>query len=352
MNNSQQAPYTYQNPQYDGPQGAYNPDPGYGQQYYAYPPYAPEDPLKPVKKRCTRTGIAVLCAVAAMYVFIFIFTIIYTVLGIFGLADIEGNLFLILTELASCVGAYVLAPLTMWLIMRKMPYRAPEEKSVTPLRIGKWILIAFGIDMGISMISSLILNLFGTIFGSDFSGLTTTADVPWYITLLTTVIIAPIVEEIMFRRILLRRLLPDGELYAIVISGLAFGLFHMNFYQFFYAAALGFLFALIIVKTGKLWHTIALHMAINFLASVETMWLSDLPGLDTAYTIFLLVLMAAGIVILVIDVIKKDGGPEQAAFPKMNGNWRAAVKSGGMITCWAVLGAFSLIMTIVMLVIY
>ena len=74
----------------------------------------------------------------------------------------------------------------------------------------------------------------------------------------------------MFRKILIDRVRKYGELPAILISGVMFGLFHGNFTQFFYAAGLGILFAWIYVRTGKIIHTIALHFLVNF-------WGSALP---------------------------------------------------------------------------
>ena len=46
-----------------------------------------------------------------------------------------------------------------------------------------------------------------------------------------------------------------------------FGLFHGNFTQFFYAAALGLLFAWVYIRTGKIIHTIAMHFMLNFWGS-------------------------------------------------------------------------------------
>lgn len=61
--------------------------------------------------------------------------------------------------------------------------------------------------------------------------------------------------------------------------------------------------------------------------------------------------IAAGIVILITDVIKKDCTLEAAAIPSMNENWRAVVKSGGMMTCFAVLGAAGLAVTFYLILI-
>ena len=89
-----------------------------------------------------------------------------------------------------------------------------------------------------------------------------------WIIFIATVIIAPIGEELVFRRLVIDRTRRYGEGIAILVSALAFALFHMNLYQFFYAFLLGALFALIYVKTGRLIYTILLHAIVNFNGSV------------------------------------------------------------------------------------
>ncbi|PKM72444.1 MAG: hypothetical protein CVU91_08600 [Firmicutes bacterium HGW-Firmicutes-16] len=84
-----------------------------------------------------------------------------------------------------------------------------------------------------------------------------------YIELLVVVTIAPILEEYIFRKMLIDRIRVYGEGTAILVSGLMFGLFHGNLSQFFYAFGLGCLFAYIYLRTGKVRYTIILHAIIN-----------------------------------------------------------------------------------------
>ena len=306
--------------------------------------------LKAVSKGLTRVGIAVIASMAAMYGVIIIFEIIYIVLMLFGIAGGSATGLTVLTEIAGAIGAYAAAPVVMWLILKKMPYSAPEKKKASPRSFGKWVLIAIGIDLGISLITAMVIYVFSAAYGGDMSGFEMAADEPVWLTVLVTVIAAPICEEIIFRRILFRRLLPMGELLAVMVSAVIFGLYHMNFYQFFYATALGILFGLVMLKTGDLLYTICLHMAINLLASIAG-WLEDLTAAYTVFVFFFYAAMAVGIVILIADIIKKDCTAEAAAFPSMNGNWRAVVKSGGMMTCFAVLGAAGIAITFYMILI-
>lgn len=82
------------------------------------------------------------------------------------------------------------------------------------------------------------------------------------------VIIAPIIEEFIFRKLILDRLRMYGEKRAIVFSALAFALFHMNLFQFFYTFGVGLLFGYMYVRTSRLRYSILLHMIINLQGSV------------------------------------------------------------------------------------
>lgn len=87
-------------------------------------------------------------------------------------------------------------------------------------------------------------------------------------TIIIVVILAPIAEELVFRKMLVDRVYGYGELLAALTSGLMFGLFHGNFQQFCYAFGLGVFFSFIYIRTGRIIYTIIFHMCINFLGSV------------------------------------------------------------------------------------
>ncbi|MCM1441842.1 MAG: CPBP family intramembrane metalloprotease [Roseburia sp.] len=82
------------------------------------------------------------------------------------------------------------------------------------------------------------------------------------------VILAPICEELLFRKVLCDRVVKYGQGVTVMVSGLMFGLAHGNFNQFFYAFLIGCFFAFLYVKTGNIKYTIGLHMIVNFIGSV------------------------------------------------------------------------------------
>lgn len=65
------------------------------------------------------------------------------------------------------------------------------------------------------------------------------------------VVMAPICEEILFRKILIDRIRLYGDKAAILVSSVVFGLSHGNFYQFFYAFGIGLVLAIFIFRRGS-----------------------------------------------------------------------------------------------------
>ena len=100
-------------------------------------------------------------------------------------------------------------------------------------------------------------------------------------TIILSVILAPILEELLFRKIVCDRLLPLGEGYAIFVSAAIFGLIHGNFYQFAYAFLVGMFFAFIYVKTGKLIYSTVYHILLNFIGMVVSTWIVNMIDIET-----------------------------------------------------------------------
>ena len=119
-----------------------------------------------------------------------------------------------------------------------------------------------------SAVNSILEALTGEPVVSDLEELT--KKTPLWANLLFMGILAPIMEEIFYRKLVIDRLTVLGDLPAILISGLLFGLIHGNFGQFFYASIMGIVFGMIYLRTGKLRYSVALHMAINLLGGVYT----------------------------------------------------------------------------------
>ena len=90
----------------------------------------------------------------------------------------------------------------------------------------------------------------------------------WIWSLIFAGILSPIIEEMMFRGVMLNKLRRYGDKVAIITTAILFGLFHANFSQFFYAVALGMIFAYVALKTGTIKYSIILHIVVNIMGGV------------------------------------------------------------------------------------
>lgn len=132
------------------------------------------------------------------------------------------------------------------------------------------VVVLIGLAMGYfgNIVGSLVSGFTGGI-SADYEGLMDMIfEGNMFLTFLNVVIGAPIVEELLLRKFLIDRTIGYGEKLSVLLSGTLFGLMHGNFQQFFYAFALGALFAYIYCKTGKIKNTILFHMWINFSGSI------------------------------------------------------------------------------------
>lgn len=180
------------------------------------------------------------------------------------------TLSLFLTILSVDVIGFPLA----YLACRDVPAQPIPKKKIGAGKFLLFVLMSFGIVLPGALVGSLVHTLITAPFGgaeTAISQIMANSGTFWRI--LAVGIGAPIFEELVFRKLIVDRLIKYGEFIAIFTSGLAFGLFHGNFQQFFFAFALGLLFAFVYARTGRIRYTIGLHMSINVTTSVITAYL-------------------------------------------------------------------------------
>lgn len=87
--------------------------------------------------------------------------------------------------------------------------------------------------------------------------------------LITTCVLAPVLEEMLFRGLILRSFLAQYPPHqAILGSALLFGAAHLNIYQGVVGLLLGLLTGWLYLRSRSLWPGVLLHMAYNSLISV------------------------------------------------------------------------------------
>lgn len=136
-------------------------------------------------------------------------------------------------------------------------------------------LLVFPMVIGMMLIGEFITSLIpvtGPVFGDLYEVYSKMFDSIFqdkYIMVVMVVIIAPILEEIIFRGIIMKGMLNGGSKLwvAVLVSSLLFGLVHGNPWQFAGAVLLGAVFGLVYYKTKTLLLPVLLH-AFNNLTAV------------------------------------------------------------------------------------
>ena len=278
--------------------------------------------LTPMRRGCTRIGVGMtvymVCTLVLGVVYQVVISLISPTLGY------NTNLMMLANDLIT----YGISPLLLWLILRPLPVAVPRERGLTPRRMGKLVLEAIGLMYSVNLLTSLLISFISILSGRDMGNLldNATAGLSLGAMFIYMVIVAPICEELIFRRMVFRRLLPMGENFAIVMSALLFALFHSNLFQVFYAFVLGVLFGCVVVKTGRIRYTIGLHMLLNLLGSVVIFALEPYELATTLYTVLIYVLTALGLVVFFRDFRNLFRNR-----PSLPGCWQAAFTSWGML---------------------
>lgn len=154
-------------------------------------------------------------------------------------------------------------------------------------------------------------------------------------------ILAPVAEEILFRGLILRSLMPFGKRFAIFCSAFTFGLFHGNLVQAPFAFLVGLVLGYAAVEHNVLW-AMLLHMINNLvIADMLGRVTSFLPE-TAANGILSILLLACGIAALVILIVKRSAVREWRSREVIHRTYLSCFfSSAGMIV-------FLIVMTLMM----
>lgn len=178
-------------------------------------------------------------------------------------------------------------------------------KSERDMTVGSFFML-LAIFLGGQIVFSLasqvlefVFNLFGLSVmdaAETASGISDSFSMFLYIGLF-----APIAEEILFRGLLLRMLLPYGKRFSVLATAFLFGMFHGNIVQSPFAFVIGLLLGYVAVEYSIGW-AMVLHMINNMLIADSLTRLSELLPPWAGELMFALILVGsavAGVIILV-----------------------------------------------------
>ncbi|MGI6167852.1 MAG: CPBP family intramembrane glutamic endopeptidase [Eubacteriales bacterium] len=177
---------------------------------------------------------------------------------------------------------YLVATPVFCIIALPIPKSAPGESSLNTGRWFAFLWISIAIAYTGSIIGNSVMMTIDTITRRE--NVNVVSDVlqksNFLASFIAVVLLAPVFEEVIFRKIIIDRTRAYGEKTAIFLSALMFALFHGNLYQYFYAFGLGLVFGYVYLKTGRVIYTILLHMTINFANGIVPSWIIKKIDLD------------------------------------------------------------------------
>ena len=158
-----------------------------------------------------------------------------------------------------------LPPYLLYARLCRMPLRQlPAARPYPPV-----LLAGFGTTLGVSascFFPGLALNLFFGLFGlypAELPLVLPGNPVAGVLFAINIALLPALVEELIFRGIVLGSLRPWGDGFAVAVSAVLFALMHRNTAQFPNALGMGLALGYFVVKTGSLWTGVVIHLLNN-----------------------------------------------------------------------------------------
>ena len=205
------------------------------------------------------------------------------------------------------------------LILKSIPDgQKREEENLTFGGFIKFFLISYFIMVLLNLFTMGFLWIVGNFKGSDvvnpLENVISNSSV--LATIIFAGILSPIIEEVLFRGVMLNKLRTYGDKIAIITTALLFGLFHENFSQFFYAVGLGMIFAYVTLKTGTIKYSIGIHIMINMMGSVIGTQVLNSTIATMIFGIAVWVFVIAGLILFIKDFKKTSLLPAEVTIEK------------------------------------
>lgn len=162
------------------------------------------------------------------------------------------------------------------LLLGMMPKRTSAVKRVEKQAVGFGIFAVFGTSW-IGALSAQLLEKVFLITGHELADHTLAMPHGQLSALvmisISCVITGPILEEILFRGIILKNLEKYGKMSAVFISAICFTIFHFNFFQIVTPFLMGILLGILTVETDSIKPAIVAHILNNAAVFLPDIWL-------------------------------------------------------------------------------
>jgi membrane protease YdiL (CAAX protease family) len=219
----------------------------------------------------------------------------------------------------------------------------PVPRNIQSLLFILVIAFGFGVATIINLITNLVSDIMNRLLGVGVSNpmmdAIAASDLVTHIIIVVGV--APLLEELIFRKLLYHKLIGYGPNLYILVSSLLFMSFHSNLFQMGYAFFLGLILASIYAYAEKFRYIWRFHVVFNGIGAlsllVSALIVPKVPWMNTVYVMFEYALAGIGLItgtiILVLHHKKLRFG---YGSPLPIKSAKAALLNPGMITVYVI----------------
>ncbi|MDE6747028.1 MAG: CPBP family intramembrane metalloprotease, partial [Oscillospiraceae bacterium] len=246
------------------------------EQFYAMPPQPATVSVKPDKEECRqiRKKYNLVAAVLLVNIIIFNgFVIVSSVLRDLPIWNDElfSTAFSCCVPIISEITAIILGIKLLGLDFKPLATRDGFNGGT----MFKLITLGIGLQTAATMIASIITAILRQLgLEAPTPDFTATTSLPANLIMyFYACLLGPVLEELLYRGVLLQSMRKYNEKFAIFLSAAIFGLMHQNYQQFILGFLIGIPLAVVTIKSGSLIPSIFTHIIVNTSGMFFTCWM-------------------------------------------------------------------------------
>lgn len=168
----------------------------------------------------------------------------------------------------------------IWVFLIKGRYKVFSSSDFSQIQERLWIPILL-IILGLQLVNQSFLDVYHQFFFPEYENLIRHVrndwSVPAILSSVVAIFMAPVLEELLFRKVIFGNLLKKNSfLISMLVSSFYFAIIHFPMYgKMLPVFILGCTSAFVYYKTGKLFYSILLHFANNFISMFTDVFYPD-----------------------------------------------------------------------------
>lgn len=216
-------------------------------------------------------------------------------------------------ELASLLFSQLVyaVPVLIYLLKtRENPKTALRFQGLKPVTVILLVVFAYLITPVLNVLNAVSMLFSTNMINNSLMGIIT--EYPLWVGIASVALVPAILEESVYRGVFFNEYRKKNPKLGILISGLLFGLMHMNINQFSYAFVMGIIFAILVEATDSLFASMVVHFVINATSVLASAFVGEAVMVQTKgelisylYTMLPIAVVFTGLAIAILFLIAK-----------------------------------------------